>query len=157
MNLNFEKYAQEGNRYLNELAKELGHPEDRDRAARILRAVLNTIRDMVPPSENLQLIAQLPMFLKATYLEGYTLRKASAKPRSLDDFFSEVKKNSGRSADYDFPSEEVVRVAVQKVLSSLMRFVSPGEMEDIVAHMPKGVKQFIAESAMLQRHNLSTE
>ncbi len=144
MTLNFDKYAQEGNRYINDLAKELGYPEDRDRTARVLRTVLNAVRDMLPDSENLQLASQLPMFLKAVYLEGYTLRKRVEKPRQLKEFTDRVKSNSGRTSSHDFKSEEEVEKGIQTVLSSLRQYISQGEMEDIIAHMPKGIKQFIS-------------
>ena len=79
MSLDFKKFAEKGNQFLNELAKELGHPEDTAMAGRKLRAVLHATRDQLTTEESLQLLAQLPLFLKAIYVENW--KRASKKKR----------------------------------------------------------------------------
>lgn len=148
MTLDFEKYAQDGNRFINELAKELNWPDDRDRAARVLRAVLYAIRDMLPAAENLQLTAQLPMMLKSVYLDGYTLRTPEHKPRHVDDFLEHVKRHCGRTSTNDFKTPYDVENAVRTVFNTLRQYVSPGEMEDIIAHLPRDIKPLLTRTAM---------
>lgn len=148
MTLNFDKYAQEGNQFIKTLSKELGYPEDRDRTARTLRAVLHSIRDMLPPEENIQLTAQLPMFLKAVYMDGYTLRKIKEKPHNVEKFLEKVTKYCSHSSNHDFKNEDEVEKAVRIVLYSLRQYVSMGEMEDIIAQLPKDIKQLISRSIM---------
>lgn len=148
MTLNFDKYAQEGNLFIKELSKELGYPEDRDRTARVLRAVLHSVRDMLSPNENIQLTAQLPMFLKAVYLEKYTLREMNEKPRSVEKFLTSVKNYNCQSADHDYKTEDDVEKAVRTVLYALRKYVSMGEMEDIMAQLPKDLKQLVSRSIM---------
>jgi uncharacterized protein (DUF2267 family) len=144
MTMNFDKYAQEGNRFINELASNLGYPDDRDRTARVLRAVFNTMRDMLPAAENMQLSAQLPMMLKAVYLQGYDLRLSEDKPRRMDEFLAEVKRNCGRTAEHDFGTDADVGNAVRTVFHTLRQYISSGEMEDIVTNLPKDMKHIIS-------------
>jgi uncharacterized protein (DUF2267 family) len=46
-NLSFDKFAQEAHEYINELARELEHPEEKERVLIIWRAVMHTIRDRI--------------------------------------------------------------------------------------------------------------
>ena len=68
--------------FIEEYAKEMNLGENRDKAGRILTAILHALRDIIPPAESLQLIAQLPMFLKAVYVNGWTLKKEKPKIKS---------------------------------------------------------------------------
>lgn len=70
MALNFNQYAAEGNTFMKAYAKELRLTGDYDKAGRILSTVLHGLREMITTEESLQLIAQLPMFLKAVYVNG---------------------------------------------------------------------------------------
>ncbi len=70
MTLDFEKYAAKGNEFINKLAEHLNDPDNRDRAGRILRSVLRALRNRLTVEESLQLISQLPMAIKAVYVEG---------------------------------------------------------------------------------------
>ena len=74
MALNFNQYATEGNTFLKEYTKEMNLGKDRDKAGRILAAILHSLRDIISTEESLQFIAQLPMFLKAVYVNGWTLK-----------------------------------------------------------------------------------
>ncbi|RYY33003.1 DUF2267 domain-containing protein, partial [archaeon] len=67
MTMNFDQYALTGKEFLNKVAFELGDEEDTSRASRLLRATLRTLRDQSTPEESLQMISQLPMFIKALY------------------------------------------------------------------------------------------
>ena len=75
MALNFNQYANEGNAFLNAYTEHMGFGPDKDKAGRILSATLYALRDIIPFEESLQLIAQLPMFLKAVYVNGWTMRR----------------------------------------------------------------------------------
>ena len=65
--MNFHKYADKGNLILNEVASELGKNEDKKLAGRMLRSVLHVLRSRLTIEESFQLIAQLPMAIKAVY------------------------------------------------------------------------------------------
>jgi len=70
MALNFNQYATEGNTFLNDYAKQLSLGEDTEKAGRIFTSIMHALREIIPVEESLQFIAQLPMFLKAAYVNG---------------------------------------------------------------------------------------
>jgi hypothetical protein len=67
--LNFEEYASEGNRFVNEVARELN--TDRNTAARILRVVLHAVRDRLPADDAIQFAQGLPIALKGVFIDQY--------------------------------------------------------------------------------------
>ena len=87
MALNFNKFAADGNEFIKLLARELGYPKDLKRASRVLRSVLHAFRNQLTIEESVQLIAQFPMFLKAVYVQNWTLHKKGRKPKNLKDFY----------------------------------------------------------------------
>lgn len=68
--MNFEKYVEKGNLFLKELAQELGNPDDKEKAGRVLRTVLHVLRRRLTLEESFDLISQLPMCIKAVYIDG---------------------------------------------------------------------------------------
>ncbi len=68
MAINFNQYATEENPILKEYTKKMNLGKDTDKAGRIFTAIMHALRDIIPPEESLQFIAQLPMFWKAVYV-----------------------------------------------------------------------------------------
>jgi uncharacterized protein (DUF2267 family) len=147
MSLNFDSYAQKGNLFLKELAEELGNKKDTERAGRILRAVFSTLRNHITPEESFQLMSQLPMALKSVYVTGWSPAKEPVgKIKSKHDFITEVITEDGRASQKDFPRSTDGENAVKAVFRTLKNYVSYGEFEDIMAVMPKEIKELIAQS-----------
>jgi uncharacterized protein (DUF2267 family) len=73
MALNFTQFATEGNTFLKKYAKEMNLANNTDKAGRILSSILHALRDVITTQESLQLISQFPMFLKAVYVNGWTI------------------------------------------------------------------------------------
>lgn len=140
MPLDFDKFAKKGNQFLNEIAKELGHANDKAKAGRKLRAILHSIRDQITVEESIQLIAQLPMFLKAIYVENWKIRKNKVRVKHLNDYIKEVKKYESNLADFDFINDDEILIATEVVFFVLKKYISEGEMEDIIAVLPKELK-----------------
>lgn len=141
MALNFEKYAQEGNSFIKELAGNLGHPDEVARTGIILRAVLHTLRERITIEESLNLISSLPMFLKAIYVDNW---KYSGKPMSIrtkKEFTDEVEKFQNQMGEREFnwkiSTEEIINI----VFSSLKKYIPEGEAEDIIAQLPSEIKE----------------
>lgn len=67
MAYNFEKYAQEANAFIKELASRLNHQEDINQTGIALKATLHTLRDRITVSESLDFIAQLPEELEQIF------------------------------------------------------------------------------------------
>ncbi|TND06530.1 MAG: hypothetical protein FD123_3465 [Bacteroidetes bacterium] len=148
MPIDFKKYAQEGDKFLASYAKELGSRDDMAKAGRILRASLHALRGFLSTEENLQLLAQLPMFLKALYVENWTLKKPKKTKRSRDLLF-QVRKADNRSAVVDFESNEEVERAVSVLFIVLRKYVSLGELEDVKALLPKKYKALASAGVLL--------
>lgn len=145
MLLDFNQYAQEGNTFIGELAHELGHPGEHTRAARVFRGVVHTLRDILPTGENLQLLSQLPMFLKGVYVDGWTDRQAG-DIRNLDQFIDRIKAHT-RVEEY--ADNEAWARAIAVVFISLRKYVSLGELEDIKAVLPKELKHIVEPVSLL--------
>ena len=75
--LGFEKFAREAHEYINFLAEQLGHPEEKERALILWRAVMHSVRDRIHIGESFQIMAPLPMIFKGIYAEDW---KFSEKP-----------------------------------------------------------------------------
>jgi uncharacterized protein (DUF2267 family) len=140
MAASFKEFAVEGDHYLAELAKALGLGTDTQRAYRMLRSVLHVLRDHLSTEESLQLLAQLPIVLKGLYVEGWTgATQHHAKTRDL--FIGRlIKEDPAWLAD--FPDEAEAERAISIVIRSLQRYVSIGELKDIIAQLPDQVKIF---------------
>lgn len=146
MPINFRKHAQKGEAFLNELALALGDPADTARAGRVLRAVLYTFRDRIPPVESLQLIAQLPLFIKAVYVDGWQIGHENSRIRHLDDFIQAVRQADGRRGNTDFTSDAEVEEAIHAVFRVIKSYVSEGEIEDVIAGLPMELRPLVAEA-----------
>lgn len=141
MPLNFEKHAAKGNEFVNRLAARLGDPDDSDRAGRVLRSVLHALRNRLTLEESFQLMAQLPMVIKALYIEGWQPARQHIKIRTMEEFCAEVMRDDGLSAWRDFSGEADAIEATQAVIKTMADYVSAGELHDIIAVLPEDMKE----------------
>ena len=141
--LNFEAYANHGNRFIHEVALELG--ATRDYAARITRAVLHAIRDRLPAAEAVQFAQGLPMALKGVFFDGYDLARVPIRVRTRRAFIEFVRRNAGVSAPVDFPDPESVEQALQAVFYVLDRHMSYGQVRQVKNAMNLSVVEMINE------------
>ncbi len=145
MALNFNQYATEGNTFLKDYSKQLGLGNDRDKAGRILTSTLHALRDIIPTEESLQFIAQLPMFLKAVYVNGWNIKQKKPKIKKMAEFLDLVRTHDGPAAVNDFEySDEVAQQYVDTTFTYLRKYVSTGEMNDIRDGLPKDLKTMIS-------------
>ncbi len=151
--MKFEKYVATGNAFIKEVAQELtGKPReeitesDKERAARVTKTVLHALRNRLMPEEFLDLIAQLPMCIKAVAIDGWKIDKTPEKIKHVDEWVEEVWNEDGRVAPRDFGSREEAKEAIKAVLRVIKRHVSEGEIKDVEAELPEELKEFI-ESA----------
>ena len=144
MALNFNKYVQKGEEFINDVAIEIGDPDDKARTGRIMRAVLHAFRDCVTPVESLQLISQLPMLIKAIYVDGWKIRNDGQRMRHLRDFIEAVREADGIENNYDFVTDYEVQEAIQAVFRVIKNHVSQGEIHDVIAVLPAELKSLMA-------------
>lgn len=141
MALNFNQYAAEGNTFMKAYAKELGLTKDLDKAGRILTTILHGIRSMISTEESLQLIAQLPMFLKAIYVNGWAIKTKKEKIKSMEDFIDHLRTISKKTSLVDFDSNEIAEEDVFSTFNMLRNYVSSGQMDDVIGQLPKQLKR----------------
>ncbi len=146
MALNFDKFAQEGNHFVNELARSLGHPEETGRTSIVLRAVLHSLRERITISESLHLLSQLPMFLKGVYVDNWKYREKPLDLNTREEFAGEVEKHQDQYGEREFSWDMSTEKIIQTVISALNKYVSKGEFEDIIAQLPEDLKGLFRES-----------
>ncbi|MDF1516995.1 MAG: DUF2267 domain-containing protein [Lutibacter sp.] len=149
MALNFNQYANEGNAFLNEYAKKINMPDDTDKAGRILSSVLHGLREIIPVEESLQLISQFPMFLKAVYVNRWTLGEKE-KVKNMTEFIDLIRELNGVTGMYDFGSEEIAENYIKTTFMVLRKYISLGELEDIRTVLPKELKSIVYQNMMFQ-------
>ncbi len=147
MALNFNQFAIEANSFLLEYAKKL-KIEDRDKAARVLSSILHGLREIISTEESLQLIAQLPMFLKAVYVNGWSSRKKKKIKKTIE-FIDLVNRLNGVTSINDFESDEVTLKYIHTTFLVLRKYISFGELEDIRTELPRDLKSMIFEEFRL--------
>lgn len=138
----FDKYFNEANTYVKELAFELGHENDPEQTVRLLRAVLHSIRDRITISESLDLLAQLPMILKSLYVEQWTYHEKP--PLDYDDiegFAEAVENEQAKLGEQKFDWTESTEDLIKIVIASLRKYLTDGQAIHVMEQMPKEVKQ----------------
>jgi uncharacterized protein (DUF2267 family) len=143
MSLNFNQYAVEGNTFLNEYAQELDLANDTERAGRVLSSILHGLRSIISVEESLQFIAQLPMFLKAVYVNGWSIKAKKQRVKNMEGFIDLIRCLDGKTSLYDFESDEIAEDYINATFLILRKYVSSGEMEDIKGELPKQLKGLI--------------
>ena len=111
----------------------------RELAKRATAAVFHALRDRLTPEESDQLVDQLPTELKRIWRAG---EKAERRPVKLHraQFFERVKAETGAV------SAREARWVTLAVFAALKEQLSPGEAEDVLAQLPKDLKEVWAEA-----------
>lgn len=146
MGLNFDKFAQEGNAFINELSEKLGHPDDRAKTAIVLRSVLHSLRDRITIPQSLNLLNQLPMFLKAVYVENWKYHDKPAKVRSVEEFKDLVKSWQENYGETRFDWPESTEEIISMVFNCLGKYVSEGEVHKILNELPEEIRTMFGEN-----------
>jgi uncharacterized protein (DUF2267 family) len=141
MSLHFEKHAAKGNEFVNRLAARLGDEENRDRAGRVLRCVLHALRERLTVAESFQLLAQLPMVIKALYIEGWQPGRYHPKIKTLHELSEEVMRLDGISTWRDFSGVPDAIEGIEAVIKTIADYVTAGELHDIIAVLPEDMKE----------------
>lgn len=141
MSFNINKFAQDGYTFVNQLSNDLGHPGENEASSRLLRSVLHVMRDRISMSENLDVIAQLPMFLKAVYVEQWKYREKPLKFETMDEFCQRVKDQQSRMGEKDFQWNEPTEELVLRTFTALRKYLSQGEAKHVIDQMPKEIKE----------------
>lgn len=144
MATDFDKYAARGNEMLNALSEELHVPPEK--SLRILRSVLHAIRDHLTVAESMQALSQLPMILKAVYVDQWNVSRQQPRIHHVSQFLDEIREHDKGMSGYDFGNNESAQKAVRTVLKVLSYYISEGEFQDLIAVMPEEIKKFMHDS-----------
>jgi|SRR5688572_23673118 len=140
----FDKHLEEANRFVKDLALQLGNPENTDQAIRVLRAVFIALRNRIPPDESMHVVSQLPMILKGMYVDGWDLHQPLSEAQTWDEFLFELRNHTARNADFDFANDEDARQKVSTVFTALKQYISEGELDHVRSSLPKEIAEVIA-------------
>jgi uncharacterized protein (DUF2267 family) len=106
--------------------------DDEQRAFRVMRAVLQTLRDRLTVEEAAQFAAQLPMLLQGVYYHGWTPAGKPVKIRSREEFLDKVAEGLLHQHDPEEACRVVFRVLEQRMPG--------GEIEDVKRILPAPIR-----------------
>lgn len=142
---NFSKYADEANDYINQLASDLGHPDEQNRVLIAWRAVMHTVRDRIQIGESFDIISALPMILKGMYTLGW---KYHEKPpldfTTIEEMKTQVKARQNQYGESDFDWRKGTDEIISIVLDSLNRYLTEDHLNHIRGQLPEEVKPLVA-------------
>ena len=119
--------------WINDLDARLGW-ENKHRSYRLLRTVLQAVRDWLPVNEAAGFGAQLPELLRGVYYEHWRPATTPVKQRSKVDFIARV--DSAFAADPILFTSDAV-TAVFELLSDK---IAAGEIEKVHHGLPAGIR-----------------
>ena len=143
MSLDFDKYAQEGNQFVNRLAESLGHPDERDQVTILLRAVLHALRDRISIAENLHVLSQLPMFLKAVYVSEWSYSDDLERVKTTEGFSDRIEAYQQQYGESDFDWKASTPELAAKVFAEIERYLTEGEVVDIKSQLPQDIASLV--------------
>lgn len=143
MGLDFDDYAREGKEFINRLASELGHPDRKDQVGILLRAVLHTLRDRISVGENLHIVAQLPMFLKAIYVDQWSYGEDVDRLKTAGEFAKRVEEHQAQFGETRFDWNASTEELIARVLAEVERYLTEGEIEDVRSELPEEIAALV--------------
>lgn len=106
-----------------------------------LRAVLHALRDRLSTSEVAQFGAQLPIFIRGVYYDGWTPSRTLIKSRGKELFLRQVQAEFAHTRNPDIDAEAVTRA----IFRVLCKHISGGELEQVKHLLPHGIREFWPE------------
>ena len=119
--------------WINELDAMLGW-NDKARSYRLLRSVLQALRDWLPVNESADFAAELPNLLRGVYYEHWRPATTPVKQRSKADFLARI--------DHAFVGDPIAYTAeaVSIAFQFLSTKIAAGEIADVRHALPADVR-----------------
>ena len=124
--------------WINDLDERLGW-ENKARTYRLLRAVLQALRDRLQVNEAADLAAQLPSLLRGIYYEQWRPAKTPLKNRSKADFTAAAE-DSFKTDALEKPAQ-----AIMTVFDLLSEKITGGEVDDVRHALPEDLRNLWPE------------
>ena len=128
--------------WINELDTLLGW-NDKARSYRLLRGVLQALRDWLPVNKSADFAAQLPSLLRGVYYEHWRPATTPVKHRSKADLLARI--DHAFVGDPILHTEEAVSIALQFLSTK----ISAGEIADIRHALPADIRALWSLSSAL--------
>jgi uncharacterized protein (DUF2267 family) len=112
---------------------------DREAVKRGSAVVLRALRDRLTPGEARQAAAQLPRELQAIWSAGESAKRKPVKMHRRD-FYERVKREAR------LESIRQARFLTIAVFAALKEQLSPGEADDVLAQLPRDLKEVWEEA-----------
>lgn len=122
---------------LGELAEEMGS-DDRHYSYRVLRAFLHALRDHLSVNEAAALAAQLPIFVRGVFYEGWDPSRTPDHARDLDSFLRRIADEARLAGETE---ASFAAAAAGRVLA---RHISPGEAGSVLRALPEHLREFLS-------------
>jgi uncharacterized protein (DUF2267 family) len=97
-----------------------------------LRAVLHALRDRLTTPEIAQLGAQLPIFIRGIYYEGWNPARTPVKSRGKELFLRQIRAEFAQTRNPDIDAEQVAGA----IFRVLVKHISKGELDQVRAILP---------------------
>jgi uncharacterized protein (DUF2267 family) len=125
----FQSTLQKTESWIQEFQQHTGR-EDEEKTWQMLRSVLHTLRDRLTVEQAAHLSAQLPLFIRGLFFEGWNPADVPTGIRSRDDFVQAVADRLSEHPEID-PNQ-----AIDGTVHVLTRNVTDGEIDKIVRSLP---------------------
>lgn len=116
--------VQSTNEWVNDV-NDSAQLDNKQRAYRVLRAVLHVVRDHLNVDEAAQLAAQMPVLIRGIYYEGWNPSDTPVVERSADGFVARIQECFGPDPMGD------AQDAIAAVIAVLRSHISEGEMSEV--------------------------
>ena len=131
-----DRSVEKANIWLNDMAEELA-TDDGHHAYRVLRAFLHALRDHLPVNEAAALAAQLPIFVRGVFYEGWDPSRTPEHARDLHSFLARIESEARLSGETE---ASFAATAANRVLS---RHVSGGEARSAMHALPRHLRELL--------------
>jgi len=135
------------NIWLKELMERLD-TNNRQDAYRALRVTLHRLRDRIPKTEAVQLAAQLPLFIRGVFFEGWKFNAPPTDQRTQSDFIESL------TEEFKFGGVSLSdREVVSEVFGLLRTKISEGEIEDVKACLPPQLRKLWDKAPVMEYYD----
>lgn len=140
----FDKFYQEANSYLRQLAEDLGHPDEYQRSLMIWRSVMHTIRDRIHLGESFDIMSSLPMVFKGIYADNWQYHeKPPLAYSTIEEMKKEVKLRQQQQGERDFDWDSSTENIISSTIHSLRHYLSDDHLEHLKGQLPNEVKELV--------------
>jgi len=126
--------------WINDLAEDLG-TDNKHYAYRVLRAFLHALRDHLSVDEAAALGAQLPIFVRGVFYEGWNPSRTPVHARDLDGFLRRIAVEARLAGETE---ASFAAAAANRVLD---RHISAGEAQSVLNALPPHLRELLRENA----------